>query len=147
MRIYLDNCCYKRPYDKQVEPCVIAEGKAVYEVLRKVDNNEVELTVSFLSIIENSKDPRSDRRNDTLNNLRKATIYVGSAVPIDALAKQLAQSLNAYDAVHIACAIAANCDYFLTTDNKILQLKDARIITINPVDFLGLWKEEYNDDC
>jgi predicted nucleic acid-binding protein len=40
------------------------------------------------------------------------------------------------DAVHIACALAADADYFITTDKKVLNKNIADIIIINPIDFL-----------
>lgn len=147
VRVYLDNCCFKRPYDKQVRPDVIAESRAVSEVLELVDNNKVELVASFISILENKRDPRPKPRIDTLNHILKASTYISSAAPVSAIAKQLAESLDAFDAIHVACAIAAHCDYFLTTDKRVLQLKDARIITMNPVNFASLWKEGSNDNC
>lgn len=40
------------------------------------------------------------------------------------------------DALHIASAIAANCDYFISTDIRLLKSNDTRIKVINPVDFV-----------
>ena len=40
------------------------------------------------------------------------------------------------DALHIACAIKADCDYFLTTDKKVLNKNVPNIKIINPIDFI-----------
>lgn len=42
------------------------------------------------------------------------------------------------DAAHIACAIIGGCDYFLTTDDRVLKYRDDRIKIINPVDFVKI---------
>ena len=42
------------------------------------------------------------------------------------------------DAAHIACAIQANYDYFLTTDNRVLKYRDEKIEVINSVDFIKI---------
>lgn len=40
------------------------------------------------------------------------------------------------DSLHIACAIEAGCEYFLTTDGKILNKDISEINIINPLDFI-----------
>jgi len=51
--------------------------------------------------------------------------------------------IKSKDALHVACSIAAKCDYFLTTDtgliNKLRDLEE--IAVINPLSFISL-KEE-----
>jgi len=42
------------------------------------------------------------------------------------------------DALHIACALYAKCQYFLTTDLKLLNKTVNGISIINPVDFLKI---------
>ncbi len=44
------------------------------------------------------------------------------------------------DSLHIACAIYSQCDYFLTTDDKVLKKSDI-IEEINIVDPFGFIKE------
>jgi len=56
----------------------------------------------------------------------------------DLINEIISKGLKKMDAAHIACAIYAGCDYFITTDDKILSLKDERIKVINPVDFVSI---------
>ncbi len=46
--------------------------------------------------------------------------------------------LKSKDALHIACAVEAKVDYFITTDKAILKKlgKNLQISIISPVDFL-----------
>jgi predicted nucleic acid-binding protein len=68
-RIYLDNCCFNRPYDDQAYLTIRLESEAK-------------------------------------------------------------------DALHLACAVTANCDYFLTTDKGILNKRVDAVTIINPIDFV-----------
>lgn len=40
------------------------------------------------------------------------------------------------DALHLACAVLSGCDYFITTDKKLLNLNLKEIKISNPVDFI-----------
>jgi hypothetical protein len=46
--------------------------------------------------------------------------------------------LRTLDALHIACAIAAECRYFLTTDDTIIRKMQgfARLAVVNPTQFV-----------
>ncbi|MCC8046436.1 MAG: hypothetical protein LIP12_13235 [Clostridiales bacterium] len=41
------------------------------------------------------------------------------------------------DAYHVACAVFASCDYFLTTDIRLLKYKTDRIKLMNPIEFIN----------
>jgi len=38
--------------------------------------------------------------------------------------------------LHLACAVSAKADYFITTDKKLLNKSISEITLINPIDFL-----------
>ena len=40
------------------------------------------------------------------------------------------------DAAHIACALLAGCEYFITTDDRLLKYENDRIGIVTPVEFL-----------
>ncbi len=46
------------------------------------------------------------------------------------------------DALHVACAVAGKCDYFLTTDKMLLAKKISvkELIILNPLDFIQIIK-------
>ena len=45
------------------------------------------------------------------------------------------------DAYHLASAMYSDCDYFLTTDKRLLKFKNNRINMINPIDFVEEMEE------
>ncbi len=49
------------------------------------------------------------------------------------------------DACHVACAIIANCDYFLTTDKRLLKYKSSEIEILNPIDFIKVLGDKNSD--
>lgn len=44
------------------------------------------------------------------------------------------------DAYHVACAILAESDYFLTTDDRLLKYKTDKVQIIDPTEFIREWE-------
>ena len=66
MKVYLDNCCYNRPYDDQSQLRISLETQAKLQIQSMIRNKEIELVSSYVLMYENSKNP---------HELRKRTIY------------------------------------------------------------------------
>jgi predicted nucleic acid-binding protein len=49
----------------------------------------------------------------------------------------LSKGIKAKDALHIASAVCSNCDYFITTDKKLLNTVIKEIKICNPIDFIS----------
>ena len=47
------------------------------------------------------------------------------------------------DAIHLSCAIEAKCDYFITTDDKLIKKtsKLTKIKVVSPIDFVKVIEE------
>jgi predicted nucleic acid-binding protein len=70
--------------------------------------------------------------NDRLNELSK----LGD--PLVAMAHEIENSgQKIFDALHIACAITAQCDYLITVDNGMLKYTDKRIKICDPIEFIS----------
>ncbi len=48
----------------------------------------------------------------------------------------MATGIKVKDAFHVACAIMSSCDYFLTTDKRLLKYQTSEIAMMNPIDFI-----------
>ena len=57
MRIYLDNCCYNRPYDDQMQLRISLETQAKLFVQDLIRNNQIELAASYMLMYENEQNP------------------------------------------------------------------------------------------
>jgi len=61
---------------------------------------------------------------------------------IELLADEIIKTgIKKKDATHLACSIIANCDYFITTDKRVLKYVTDRIKIINPINFVEMWGE------
>ena len=136
-RIYLDNCCFNRPYDDQAYLTVYLEAEAKLFVQKEILQGSFELAWSYMLDYENSMNPYEERRKAIENWKKIAAIDVGFSIDVNILGKKFfEQGLKNKDALHIACAIVAKCSYFLTTDNGVLNKQISEIIVINPIDFV-----------
>jgi predicted nucleic acid-binding protein len=137
MRIYLDNCCLNRPYDDQANLNVHLEAEAKIYIQNEVLNDTFELAWSFMMDYEIAGNPFSDRQNAFSDWKTIAVVDIDPTIRI--LNKGIEfnkQNIKRKDALHLACAIEAKCEYFLTTDKKILNKNITEIKVINPLDFV-----------
>ena len=140
MRVYLDNCCYNRPFDEQAQLRVVLETLAKLNIQQQMRDGVLEYVWSSVLDFEISKSRFLDRSLQIMPWAKGAIINVQIDDSIRFRAKEFeANGLKGMDALHVACAEAAECDWFFTTDRGIL--KKARNLTsmrvANPVDFFG----------
>jgi predicted nucleic acid-binding protein len=140
MRVYLDNCCYNRPFDEQAQLRVVLETLAKLNIQQQMRDGVLEYVWSSVLDFEISKSRFLDRSLQIMPWAKGAVINVQIDDSIRFRAKEFeANGLKAMDALHVACAEAAECDWFFTTDRGVL--KKARNLTsmrvANPVEFFG----------
>ncbi len=138
VRIYLDNCCFNRPFDDQTQLKINLEAQAKLAVQQSILNGEYDLVWSYMLEYENIQNPFEVRRNSIISwkNIAKDNVVASEDVILYAENLQKI-GLKPKDAIHIACAKISKCEYFLTTDKGILKKKDmCEINIINPIDFV-----------
>lgn len=145
-RIYLDNCCYNRPYDDQSYETIRLEAEAKLYIQESIRSGKIELVWSFILDFENSVNPYEEQK-ETIKEWKKVAIEnVKAEETIRNYAKKLesAYGIKPKDTLHLSCAIQAKCDYFLTTDRVLLKkaLRLSEITVINPIDFVIAWEEK-----
>ena len=57
MKIYLDNCCFNRPYDDQTQIRISLETQAKLYVQDLVKNKKLNLVTSYVLWYENGQNP------------------------------------------------------------------------------------------
>ena len=87
---------------------------------------------------ENSKNPYEDKREaiGMWKRIAKFDVQQENEEILqyaEALAKR---GVKTFDALHVACAVSAKCDYFLTTDKKVLNTPVPELKIANPVQFI-----------
>ena len=139
MRIYLDNCCFNRPYDDQSQIRIRIESEAKLFIQAKVLAGEIELAWSYILDFENSANPFPERRWSIAQWKAMAAVDVVESPSILNYAQQCeARGLRGKDALHIACAIETVCDCFLTTDDQIIKIMEdfKPMMVMNPITFV-----------
>ena len=139
MRVYLDNCCYNRPFDDQSQFRIHLETEAKLRIQQLMRKGELEYAWSKVLDYELGNSPYTDQAEEIEDWAEWALAYVEMD---DSILRQgtriMAFGVKHMDALHLASALTAKCDWFLTTDKGILK----RVSVIdgmkvaNPVDFM-----------
>lgn len=138
-RVYLDNCCYNRPFDDQSQIKVRVETMSKLAVQFMMASRRIEYAWSSTLDFELSRNPVPKRRA-AISRWRVGSVaYVKADDGVSRRALELEDyGFKAKDALHVASAEQAKCDWFLTTDNGILKrasaAKNMRIA--NPTQFI-----------
>lgn len=146
LKIYLDNCCFNRPYDDQNQLRIEIETKAKLRIQKLIADKKVELVISYILELENKDNPYMMRRIAIEDFFKYAVANIDESYELLSIAQNVKQSgLKAKDSLHIASAIVAKCDYLLSTDDRLLKYKDDRISIIDPVKFILLEEALINE--
>lgn len=137
-RVYLDTSAYNLPFDDQTQPKIFLESQAVIIILQMIEVKELELVSSLVLEYGNSRNPYPIKQ-EAMNRYLQ---LVGLRQEVDEAIRQRAENLEhnglkAIDALHIACAEAANSDYFITCDKRLINRCSGLIMQVmNPVNFV-----------
>lgn len=141
MKIYLDNCCFNRPYDDQSHLRIRLEAEAKLKIQEDIRNGGFELVWSYILDYENGKNPFRERREQISKWKTYAVDDISENESVLKVAGMLLEKgIKKIDSLHVACAIQAGTDYFLTTDDGILR-KATLVQGIRVTDPIGFIKE------
>lgn len=121
-RIYLDVCCFNRPFDDQTQSRIRVETEAVLAILENCETGQWELIIS--EMVETEVDQIADRERQ--QSIERALRMARSNITVDDRVTgrgEYLQSLGfqGFDAIHLACAEIAEADVFLSTDDRLLR--------------------------
>jgi predicted nucleic acid-binding protein len=144
MKVYLDLCSLKRPFDDQSQSRISLETSAVLSLLEAVADGRLEAVRSLAHELENSRNP----------DLRRAKVvgsWLESLNPLGVTPKQVADKterlvaagLATMDAYHLAWAEYLAADVLVTTDDRFLSKANrlTDIIKVRLVDPITLVRE------
>ncbi len=139
MRIYLDNCVFNRPFDDQVQSRIRLETEAILAIRESIVRDELKLVWSYVIDVEVFRNPFPLRRLGAESWKELSITEIGPSVEILSEAIKFRDlGFGEIDSLHVACAIASNSNYFITTDDAILK-KSSYVDGIklaNPVEFV-----------
>jgi len=150
MRIYLDCCCYNRPFDDSSQIRIHDEGEAVLSILRR---SQTDGTIIIGSQVLRTE---IDRIRDEGKKFNVLSLYraIRESVEFQPSIKERARflqnvgKLHTMDSYHIASAEEAHADIFLSTDDKLIRAcrkLDLALRVMNPISYLAEVIE--NDGC
>lgn len=141
MKIYLDNCCYNRPFDDQSQSRIQVEALAVLYILMEAEKGRNIILGSDILDYEIDQMSVHDRKIKATLLASIASEHIELTDAIQARANDYVQASNihAMDSLHLASAESANADYLLTVDDKFIGnagTLDISVKVMNPVNFL-----------
>jgi predicted nucleic acid-binding protein len=142
--VYLDNCCFNRPFDDQQHPLVKIETETKLLIQAEVLAGKINLVWSYILYQENNDNPYPNRKKQISTWESLANQRITRTADIETHAESLLpMGFKVKDALHVACAVAAGADYFISTDKKVLNKIVPGITIINPMDFV---RRHFNED-
>ena len=148
MRVYLDLCCLKRPFDVQEQPLIRLQTEAVLSILA-LPLGTVEPLRSQALILENNLNPNQARREAVALWLSEAAAIALNETDLAVRTNELMEKgFKSFDAFHLASAELAGAAAFLTVDLPLLKLAsrvsgELKVPVTDPVHFieeLSQWK-------
>jgi len=141
LKIYLDNCCYNRPFDDLSQERIHFESEAIYSILMRVEKNQIKLFGSPL--VEHE----IDKNRDIHKKIKVLDLYqsINEKIPVTVETKLRSKeimsvsNISSYDSLHVAIAESAGVDILLTTDDKFEKMAnkiDLKVRVMNPLKFI-----------
>ena len=122
-KIYLDVCCFNRPYDDLSNSLIRLESEAVLTIIDHFEQGKLTILGSDVLVDE------INRIADKTKLEKVMTLYLSSTSgtielcdSITARASELVtQGVKPFDALHVASAEYEKADIFLSTDKRLLN--------------------------
>src|SRR3954451_15563727 len=141
MRVSLDMCCLKRPFDDLSQPRIRIESEAVLSLLAAPETI-LEFVRGPAHDLENNQNPLAWRAARVLSWLQsRPTATLPDPLLQARTAELMSEGIKAFDAFHIASAALAKCNVFCTTDDRLLaagrrHASPIGLRVVNPVDLV-----------
>lgn len=149
--VYLDNCCYNRPFDDRSNIKNYLEREAVLLIMQMAYDGNFYIIGSEVLLKEMSKISNYEKRKNVeglYQSIISDTIAINEEIINRAKIIMAQSSIKAFDSMHLACA-EQNADVLLTTDTKFLKAANrikTKVRVKDPVTFiLEVVESEHNN--
>ena len=138
--IYLDNCCYNRPFDDQMQERIHLESEAVLTILKMGQMKKVISVGSEVLELEINRMMDENKKLKVLDLYNVAEMHIPYTDKIKKRSADIVSvsDIRTFDSLHIAAAEEANADVLLTTDDrfeKMAEKLDLKTRVLNPLRF------------
>lgn len=141
MRIYLDTCCFNRPFDDLSQDRIALEAKAIELIFSRCDMHDWDLISSTVLEFEVTRTPDEQRRA-ALNRFLAAAVEI-ILVNEDVRARAAeweSLGLKPLDAFHLAAAEKGRADVFCSCDDRLLSKCRGQSLTnmkiVSPIELI-----------
>jgi predicted nucleic acid-binding protein len=147
-RIYMDVCCFNRPFDDWSQLRIRLEAEAILTIINYFQTEDWLLISSIALDSEIEQTPDLERKQQVKDLLTLAQTKIPLTEVIQERTKTLVTlGFKSFDALHLAYAESGIVDVFLTTDDRLLNkatLNQAilKVPVKNPISWL---MEQSND--
>ena len=142
LKLYLDNCSFNRPFDDQSQLLVRLETEAKLFIQEEIKNGTFELIWSYILDVESSANPYLRRRKSVQEWKSFAIMDIEESEALLILMESFEKrKLKSCDALHLASAVMASADFFITVDHGILNKPIPEIRVMNPEQFVRHYEE------
>jgi predicted nucleic acid-binding protein len=139
MLIYLDNCSFNRPFDEQQQLRVRLETETKLFIQEQIIQKKIKLAWSYILDFENEMNPFEQRKFAISVWKTYAAINIDETSAIIGTAQEIIKfGIKSKDALHLACAMSAECKYLITTDDLLIKksFNIKGITIIDPINFI-----------
>jgi len=146
--LYLDMCCFNRPYDDQSQTRIRFETAAKLELQEHIKAGDCRLLWSAALDYECSRNPYPEHRLAIFKWRQLAYQVIAVTPSIQQQAIQLASlGISSYDALHAASALEAHAELFVTTDDRLLKKlrKSTQLTVVLPAEALAVLEHWYEN--
>ena len=126
---------------------IYLETQAKLYIQELIKQKKLKLVTSYVLDYENSRNRSSQKRMAIEKFMEDyATFYVSNRNEnkIKEYATTIMETgVKEKDAYHVACAILAECEYFITTDDRLLKYQSENIKLVTPGEFIREVEVDY----
>jgi predicted nucleic acid-binding protein len=120
-RLYLDNCCYNRPYDDLTQERIHLESEAIVAIIKRGRQHIDEIVGSDIIDLEMEQSD-DESRKEKVKILYAVIVdkahYDKSVYDRSVEIKCMNKAIRSMDSLHLASAESGHADILLTTDDK-----------------------------
>ena len=138
MKVYLDSCCYGRPFDALSQDRIRREAEAVLAIIESV-HVKVACAPLFWEMAAITQVEKRARVNSLLSLARREAV---DAAAFSVRVREIVGlGFRPMDSAQIACAELVAADWFLSTDDRLLRRAGRAAVSLkvavaNPADWV-----------
>ena len=140
-KIYLDSCCFNRPFDDLLQEKVRLECEAVLTIINNCESGTWDVFRSDVLDDEIDRITNPFKKLKVLRLYSSATLNIEISDEIISRARELQRAVNLkpFESLHLASAEHGGANVLLTTDKKFINRvteSDTKIKIANPAVWL-----------